>query len=277
MFMTIQQMSFGYGRQMILQNIDVQLHGGEVVALVGANGSGKTTLMQLMLGDLQPRRGVIQPASSLFEANSIAYLPDKPPLYPDWSVLEFLLRLADERKVARGAVDDVIARCALQTVKHQLCRTLSHGYRQRVSLAQALLHKPKLLFMDEPMNGLDEEQRRGLRRMMIDLAVEGMTVVVSLHDLDDVVAVANRVWYLQDGRLFDLSLVNQDGVVMWAVFSSSEAGQCYSCSVREGSVCGFSADEYAQYGVRLLNDPALEMLNKQYPAVALLARMALCH
>lgn len=276
MLMTIQDMSFSYGRQSVLQHITADLHRGEVVALVGANGSGKTTLMQLMLGDLRPRQGRITPEADLFAAKSIAYLPDKPPLYPDWSVRELLLRLAEERKVARAAVDDVVARCALQAVQHQLCRTLSHGYRQRVSLAQALLHKPKLLFMDEPMNGLDDAQRQGLRRMIVALAEEGMTVVLSLHDLEDVTAVAQRVWYLKSGRLFDLPLLHQGDVFMWAVFSSLEAAQKYDGTIREGCACGFSLAEYERYGASLWRDPDLQSLGRSYPAAALWARMAAC-
>lgn len=276
MLMKISQLTFCYGAQTVLRDIDCELKSAEVVALVGANGSGKTTLMQLMLGELQPRCGKILPDSGLLKVNSIAYLPDKPPLYPDWTVREFLVRLAADRKISQSAVEEVLQRCGLQDVQDKACRALSHGYRQRTSLAQALLHRPKVLFMDEPMNGLDAVQRGTLRHMIAELASEGMSIVLSLHDLDDVVAVAHRVWYLQDARLFDLPLPGYEKVLMWAVFASAEPAQAYDCVSREGNVCGFSQTQYRRDGMRLLHDPALVSLGRQYPPAALLARMAEC-
>lgn len=273
MLMAIRQLSFYYGRQAVLQDVSVDLKAGEVVALIGANGSGKTTLMQLMLGDLQPARGEIAIDASLHVANSIAYVPDKPPLYPDWSVREFLLRLANERNINAEAVNDVVRCCSLESVQNKQCRALSHGYRQRVSLAQALLHDPKLLFMDEPMNGLDDTQRKALRSVTEGLAAKGITVLLSMHDLVDVTAMARRVWCLREGRLFDVLIPEYAGVVMWAVFSSPDAAQVYACAAREGRVCGFLSNELEYHGTRLLADPALQSLERQYPPAALLARM----
>ena len=276
MLMEIRQLSFRYGRQQVLQAVDACLQSGEVVALVGANGSGKTTLLQLLLGDLRPERGQLIADKALYARNSMAYMPDKPPLYPDWRVQELLLRLAAERGVGRDAVEKVLARCALQAVKNKKCRELSHGYKQRVCLAQALLHQPRLLCMDEPMNGLDEAQRSALRVMIAELAQEGMTVVLTLHDLADVAVLADRVWYLRAGRLFDLPLQAEKACTRWAVFSSIEAAQAYTSGVQEGCARGFNDNEFAQLASALFADAALDSVGRTYPVAALQARMAAC-
>lgn len=276
MLVEIENLAFRYGRQQILADVSAALQAGEIVALAGANGSGKTTLMHLLLGDLQPQNGSIRYASDLYKPNSIAYVPDKPPLYPDWTVQEFLMRMALERGVTsvRHAVEIVVQRCYLQDVLNEPCKTLSHGYRQRVSLAQALLHAPRWLCMDEPMNGLDEAQRYMLRDTLKNLAAEGMAVLLVLHDLLDITLIADRVWYLHQGRLYTLSCQNAQDI--WAVFSSEEAAGNYQTGIQEGKARGFLWQEYQQIADELLADEALRSLSREYPPVALWARMQAC-
>lgn len=274
MLITIKALSFAYGRRQVLQNINAALPRGEVVALVGANGSGKTTLMQLLLANLRPSSGEIIYDTALMEKNTIAFVADKPPLYPDWQVQEFLLRLAQERGVNKATVRAVMARCGLQAVAAQRCRELSHGYRQRVNLAQALLHQPLWLCMDEPMNGLDDEQRHTLRAMVAALVRDGMTVLLTLHDLTDVVAMADRVWYLRDSKLFDLPIESEQD--KWVVFTDEAAAQQYALGVQQGRTRGFSQDEFMQIAPTLLADSALENIGCSYPVAALQARMAAC-
>lgn len=275
MLITVRDLAFQYGKKPVLAGINTALPRGEVVALVGANGSGKTTLMHILLGDLRATRGEVAYDAALQAANSIAFVPDKPPLYPDWTVLELLLRLAAERGMEKDAVDAVVVRCGLLPVLGVRCRELSHGYRQRASLAQALLHRPQWLCMDEPMNGLDEEQRAALRAMVVQLAREGMTVLLTLHDLADVVAVADRVWYLRSGRLFDLPRDEERD--MWAVFVHEDAAARYAFGVQQGRARGFSRLEYAALADALREDPGLLQIGRAYPVAALQARMAACH
>ncbi|MDO5090297.1 MAG: ABC transporter ATP-binding protein [Cardiobacteriaceae bacterium] len=275
MLITIRDVAFRYGQKTVLSAIDAALPRGEVVALVGANGSGKTTLMHVLLGDLRPTRGEVVHDAALRAANSVAFVPDKPPLYPEWTVFELLLRLAAERGMDRAAVDAVVECCGLAAVLGQRCRALSHGYRQRVSLAQALLHRPQWLCMDEPMNGLDEAQRSALRGMVVQLAREGMTVLLTLHDLADVVAIADRVWYLREGRLFDLP--REAACDRWVVFADETAASAYAASVRRGCASGFSEVEYAALAAVLQADPAVLQVSRACPVAALQARMAACH
>lgn len=276
MLMDIRHLSFRYGRRTVLRDVNVALQAGEVVALVGENGSGKTTLLHLLLGDFVPWCGEIVADSALYAANSMAFVPDKPPLYPDWSVQELLLRLAAERGVGKERVTEVLTRCALQTVKHQKCRELSHGYRQRVCLAQALLHQPRLLCMDEPMNGLDETQRSALRTLIAELAAEGVAVVLTLHDLADVATLAHRVWYLHDGNVSDMPLYAEQACARWAVFATVEAASAYALGMQQGRARGFSDAEYQEALAGLLADSALESVGRHYPVAALQARMAAC-
>ncbi|MDO4777589.1 MAG: ATP-binding cassette domain-containing protein [Cardiobacteriaceae bacterium] len=275
MLITVRDLAFQYGKKPVLAGINAVLPRGEVVALVGANGSGKTTLMHILLGDLRATRGEVFYDAALRTPNSIAFVPDKPPLYPDWTVLELLLRLAAERGMEKDAVDAVVMRCGLSPVLGVRCRELSHGYRQRASLAQALLHRPQWLCMDEPMNGLDEEQRAALRTMVVQLAREGMTVLLTLHDLADVVAVADRVWYLRNGRLFDLP--RDEECDMWAVFVHEGAAARYASGVQQGRARGFSRLEYSALADALREDPDLLQIGRAYPVAALQARMAACH
>lgn len=275
MLITIRDLSFQYGKKRVFTGVNAVLPRGEVVALVGANGSGKTTFMHVLLGDLRATCGEVIYDTALQTANSIAFVPDKPPLYPDWTVLELLLRLAEERNMEKEAVAVVVARCGLSTVLETRCRELSHGYRQRASLAQALLHCPQWLCMDEPMNGLDEEQRVILREMVRQLACDGMTVLLTLHDLADVVTIADRVWYLHGGRLFDLPC--DDSCDIWAVFAHENAAACYVEGVQCGCARGFSCEEFLAIASLLQNDPDLLHIGRSYPIAALQARMARCH
>lgn len=275
MLITAHNLSFQYSNKPVLAGVDAALPRGEVVALVGANGSGKTTLMHILLGHLRPTRGKVIYDAALQAANSIAFVPDKPPLYPQWTVAELLLRLAAERGMDRVAVEAVVVRCGLSQVLTQRCRELSHGYRQRVSLAQALLHHPQWLCMDEPMNGLDEAQRATLRVMLVQLARDGMTILLTLHDLADVVAIADRVWYLHSGRLFDLQ--RNDTCDIWAVFANESAAARYVAGVQQGCARGFSFEEYAVLADVLREDSDVLQLRRDYPVAALQARMSACH
>ena len=177
--LSAQHLAFRRGRQTILRDASLTLRAQEVVALIGGNGAGKTTLLEILTGALAPDSGSVHYHGQL-PRFWLGYLPDKAPLYPQWRVREFLQTCAELRGVhdSKAAVDEVIARCYLQAVAHKRCGELSHGYRQRVGLAQALVHRPPLLVLDEPTNGLDSEQRAALRPLLAGLGERGWSRIV---------------------------------------------------------------------------------------------------
>ena len=189
--LSAQHLAFRRGRQTILRDASLELRAREVVALIGGNGAGKTTLLEILTGALSPDRGTVRHHAKL-PRFWLGYLPDKAPLYPQWRVCEFLQMCAQMRGMrdSKAALTDVVQRCGLQAVAHKRCCELSHGYRQRVGLAQALIHKPSLVVLDEPTNGLDSDQRLLLRPLLAGLA-DSCCVLMTSHDWDEVLATAH--------------------------------------------------------------------------------------
>jgi ABC-2 type transport system ATP-binding protein len=199
-----------YGRVLAVNDVSLQVNAGEVLGLLGPNGSGKTTLLRLVTGYLSPTFGRItvtghdtvrQPMEA---RRRIGYVPESVPLYGHMRVREFLRFMARLRGVPVGDVAEAIARVAEHTgVAHVLAkpiRTLSRGYRQRVAIAQALLHDPEVLVLDEPTNGLDPRQMIETRNLIRALA--GVhTVILSSHILAEVERTVDRVAILLQGRL----------------------------------------------------------------------------
>lgn len=199
-----------YGRLDAVAALDLRVAPGQILALLGPNGAGKTTSMRMIAGFLRPTTGramvcghdvVRQPIEA---RRALGYLPEGAPSYDELSVAEFLNFAARVRGLTGipGArrIDEMIERLQLQPVLAQTIETLSKGYRRRVCLAQALLHDPPALILDEPTDGLDPNQQREvhvlIRRMARDRAI-----IVSTHALDEVRAVCNRVAILARGRL----------------------------------------------------------------------------
>jgi ABC-2 type transport system ATP-binding protein len=199
-----------YGPVMALDGLTLDIRVGEVFGLLGPNGSGKTTFMRLLAGYLLPSAGRLTVAGldavrdSLEVRRRIGYVPESAPLYPQMRVSEFLafmarLRGLPEREVA-GAVGRVVDRLALGPVVDKPTRALSRGYRQRTALAQALIHDPDLLILDEPTNGLDPRQIIEMRDLIRSLAGHH-TVLMSSHILSEVEKTSDRVAVLLNGRL----------------------------------------------------------------------------
>jgi ABC-2 type transport system ATP-binding protein len=182
---------------------------GEIVGLLGHNGAGKTTLMKMLTGFLEPGAGRIRIAGHDVTTQTaaaqahIGYLPENCPLYGEMTVLEYLdfqaglHRVADAEKPV--ALARVIRRTALEDKVDQSIATLSRGYRQRVGVAQAILHRPEIVILDEPTNGLDPTQIFHMRELIRELARES-TVILSTHILQEVQAVCQRVIILRAGR-----------------------------------------------------------------------------
>lgn len=194
----------------VVDRISFHVDPGEVVGFLGPNGAGKSTTMRMLTGYLPPTSGGIKVAGHDILTNSIAarreigYMPENVPLYTDMRVKEYLhfrARLkglsGKELRIRVGAVMD---RCGLTDVRRKIIRTLSRGYRQRVGLADALVHQPKLLILDEPTNGLDPNQIRQVRQLIQDLS-ENHTVLLSTHILSEVEAVCGRVIIINEGTI----------------------------------------------------------------------------
>jgi ABC-2 type transport system ATP-binding protein len=183
---------------------------GQVVGFLGVNGAGKTTTLRILTGDLAPTSGAAwiggRPVSAMDGAfrEALGYLPESNPLYPALDVVEYLQHVGRCRGIARGQRRRAVARavelCELGDFRRRDIAALSKGMRQRVGLAQAIMHAPRVLILDEPASGLDPRQREQIRGLIRALAQES-TVLFSSHDLTEVRAVADRVLILDRGRL----------------------------------------------------------------------------
>jgi ABC-2 type transport system ATP-binding protein len=190
--------------------IDLELRRGEVLGFLGPNGAGKSTSMQMLTGNLAPTTGSISICGiDLLEAPvqakaHIGYLPETPPLYRDLNVREYLDLVARLHRVPgarrRAAIDNVLARCGLGDVSRKLIGTLSKGYQQRLGIAQAIVHEPDVIILDEPTVGLDPNQIRDIRALIRELG-GAHSIILSTHILPEVEAICDRVQIMHHGRL----------------------------------------------------------------------------
>src|ERR1700722_3434367 len=199
-----------YGDFTAVEDVSFKIHQGEVVAFLGPNGAGKSTTMKLLTGYLAPSAGVARIAGHDMSTDRLAgsaklgYLPENGPLYPDMTPRGLLEFFADARGLKgvhkRERIEKVVELCALGSVIGKAIGKLSKGYRQRVGMAQVLLHEPDVLIMDEPTAGLDPNQIRDVRNTIRRLG-ESKTILLSTHILQEVEAIAGRVLFINEGRL----------------------------------------------------------------------------
>lgn len=199
-----------YANQRGVDNVDFSMSRGEIVGFLGPNGAGKTTTMRMITGYLNPNKGQITIDGMTMAEHprkvrrKIGYLPETPPLYPEMSVKAYLSFVADLRDVSardkKKRIEEVISKLGLHGRERQIIRSLSKGYRQRVGLAQAIIHKPDLLVMDEPTSGLDPNQIIEIRQLIKELG-ENHTVLLSTHILPEVNAICNRVLIIHQGKI----------------------------------------------------------------------------
>jgi ABC-2 type transport system ATP-binding protein len=205
-----QGLSRWYGAREAVSAVDLRLARGEILGFLGLNGAGKTTTMRMLAGTLAPHRGAIRIAGrDLLEEpraakRLIGYLPEHPPLHPELTVeesLRFAGRLHGVRRRAlRTAVDAAVERTGLGDVRRRLVAHLSKGYQQRLGLAQAVLHQPEVLILDEPTVGLDPAQIQSIRALIAELGREH-GVLLSSHLLHEVESVCTRVTIIHEGRI----------------------------------------------------------------------------
>lgn len=217
-----------YGAVKALNGISFSVEKGEIIGLLGPNGAGKTTTMKILAGYLQPTEGtaVVAGHDVVEEPQAVqavlGYLPENAPLYLDMAVQEYLIMMADLRAIPEGQrrrlLSQAIYSAGLEKHLTKPIGSLSKGYRQRVCLAQAILHEPKLLILDEPTNGLDPTQIVGMRALIKRLA-ENATVLVSTHILSEVEATCDRAIIIMDGRIRADAKLNELTSTSNAVFA----------------------------------------------------------
>ncbi len=200
-----------YGAKRAVDKISFSVSRGDILGFLGPNGAGKSTTMKLITGFLTPDSGTAVVAghdvrkAPLEVKRKIGYLPESAPSYPEMNVEEFLLFVAEARGFTRpgdreALVDRAVAKTHLEPVRRQSIETLSKGYRQRVGLAQAILHDPPILVLDEPTDGLDPNQKNEVRSLIRGMATE-KAVILSTHILEEVEAVCTRIVLLSAGRI----------------------------------------------------------------------------
>lgn len=199
-----------YGGKRALGPVSFEIADGETVGFLGLNGAGKTTALRILACDLRPSAGTIQVGG--FDAiaephevrKRIGFLPEHPPLYTDMTVLDYLTFAGELRQMTRAAVKkrmpDVLDVTDLHEVAHDAIGTLSHGYRQRVGVAQAIIHEPKFLILDEPTRGLDPVQIVEMRNLIHDLK-QNHTVLISSHILTEISQTCDRLLVLGRGKI----------------------------------------------------------------------------
>jgi len=198
------------GRHEIIRDISLELRHGEVLGLLGHNGAGKSTTMQMLAGALSPQSGQIIICGhdmickpELAKAH-IGFLPETPPLYREMRVDDFLLFAAKLHRVLPTQITHYLSetkrRCGLQNSGNKIIGTLSKGYQQRVGIAQAIIHQPEVIILDEPTVGLDPSQIRDIRALIRELG-DTHSVILSTHLLSEVASICDRVEIIHHGRL----------------------------------------------------------------------------
>jgi ABC-2 type transport system ATP-binding protein len=206
----VQGLVKAYGAKRAVDGISFTVRRGDILGFLGPNGAGKSTTMKMITGFLRPDAGralvggVDVAADPVAVKRKIGYLPESAPAYPEMTVEEFLAFIAEIRgfrAAARQAqVDRAINLTHLGPARHQAIETLSRGYKQRVGFAQALLHDPPVLVLDEPTDGLDPNQKNEVRTLIKSMATE-KAVILSTHILEEVEAICTRVIIISQGRV----------------------------------------------------------------------------
>ncbi len=209
-FIQVEHLSRYYGHHAAVNAVSFELARGEVLGFLGPNGAGKSTTMQMITGNLAPSEGRIRIGGiDILEQPKAAkahlgYLPEQPPLYRELTVDEYLNYCARLNRIGRGRIEASVtrakARCGLTDVGRRLIGNLSKGYQQRVGIAQAIIHAPEVIILDEPTVGLDPIQIREIRSLIRELA-EDHSVILSTHILPEVQATCDRVQIINHGEL----------------------------------------------------------------------------
>lgn len=195
-----------FGDQVALDRINIEINNNEIIGLLGPNGAGKSTLMKSIVGSLKIEDGEIIfngkdiRKDEIFAKRKIGFLPENNPLYNDMYVKEYLSFVADLHQIEKARIDEVIELVGITPEKSKKISELSKGYKQRVGLAQAILHSPDLLILDEPTNGLDPNQIIEIRNLIKEIG-KAKTVIFSTHIMQEVEALCSRVILIHEGKI----------------------------------------------------------------------------
>lgn len=214
----VERLSHRYSSQWAIRDIDFEITKNGIYGLLGSNGAGKSTTMNIMCGVLKQTegnvyiRGIDMRKDPVEAKRRIGFLPQKPPLHTDLTVEEYLnycarLRRIDVREMDK-AVTAVMERCAITHFRKRLIRNLSGGYQQRVGIAQAIIHNPEFVVLDEPTNGLDPNQIIEIRSLVREIAAE-RTVILSTHILSEVQATCDYIRMIEQGRVVFAGTVDE--------------------------------------------------------------------
>lgn len=206
----IEHLSHRYSASWAVRDVNFEVNRHDICGLLGSNGAGKSTIMNIVCGILRQMSGKVTVAGIDIRENPLeakkhlGFLPQNPPIYMDFTVEEYLVHAAEMRripdKVIPEAVKDVMEKCGVVHFRNRLLKNLSGGYRQRVGIAQAIIHKPDLVVFDEPTNGLDPMQVLAVRQLLREIA-RTSTVLISTHILSEVQAVCNKIVMVERGKL----------------------------------------------------------------------------
>jgi ABC-2 type transport system ATP-binding protein len=206
----VQNLTKRYGNLVAVDNVSFRVEHGEILGFLGPNAAGKTTTMRIITGYMPPTDGTVRVAEfdvvedSIEAKRRIGYLPEHPPLYNDMTVEGYLDFVADIKRVSRkekkNRIDLTMEKCGITDVRKRLIGNLSKGYRQRIGIAQAIVHDPPVLVLDEPTIGLDPKQIIEIRHLIKSLAGE-RTVILSTHILPEVTMTCTRVVIINEGKV----------------------------------------------------------------------------
>jgi ABC-2 type transport system ATP-binding protein len=214
MSIVVEKVSKFYGQQQALQNVSFEISRGEIVGFLGPNGAGKSTMMKIITCYIPPSSGKVRVCGhdvmeqSIAAKRCIGYLPEHNPLYTDMYVREYLSFVGGMYSISnlKARVEEMIETVGLQVEAHKKIETLSKGYRQRVGLAQALIHDPQVLILDEPTSGLDPNQLAEIRNLIVSIG-KTKTVMLSTHIMQEVEAMCDRAFIIDRGRIVADNLV----------------------------------------------------------------------
>ena len=210
LLVNVTNLSRTYGKQCVVKNLNFTLKKGQILGFLGVNGAGKTTTMQMLCGSLAPSSGTIKINEIDLLKNPIkaklnlGYLPEIPPLYKGLTVDEFLSYCAQLHRIPKTRIQESLQEakqcCGLSTVSKRLINQLSKGYQQRIGIAQAIIHKPDVIVLDEPMVGLDPVQIKDIRQLIINLS-EHHGIFLSSHLLSEVQTFCTHIQIIHEGEL----------------------------------------------------------------------------
>ena len=199
-----------YGPKKAIEDVSFDVHHAEILGLLGPNGAGKSTTMQIICGVIAANNGSVNIAGhDIIDApkkakQNIGFLPEQLPLYGDLTIDEYLLYSAKLRGIKKQNINDLIIsckkRCGLENTGKRLIQNLSKGYKQRVGIAQAIIHMPSIIILDEPTSGLDPKQILEIRELMHELS-KVHSIIISTHILSEVEAICDRVLIINEGNI----------------------------------------------------------------------------